>query len=390
MNVILRDFGRRLRLGVVGGSHGFIGPVHRTAARMDDAFEIVAGVLSSDPERGRAAALAIGLPAGRAYPSVAAMIEAERAGADGIDVVAIMTPNADHHPSAMAALGAGLDVVCDKPLTTTLADAEALVAEVDRTGLVFVTTYNYSAYPMVRQAREMVRAGEIGEVRQIHLTYVQGHNATLVEAGDTGRTWRFDPAQCGPSLILGDIGSHAHHLGAYVSGLDLAAVLADVGPVLPGRTADDYAGVLLRWSNGARGTMWVTNAAAGGEHGLAFRIFGDRGGLEWHQEQPNELLHRRLGGFEQRLTRQLHGALHPLAERSARVEIGHPEGYQEAFANLYLEAAQAIVARRTGRPLGPQVPRPPDVRDGARGIRFIEACLESRDSGRWTDATLPA
>ena len=388
MNVILRDFGRRLRLGVVGGSHGFIGPVHRTAARMDDAFEIVAGVLSSDPERGRAAAVAIGLPAGRAYPDVAAMIEAERAVADGIDVVAIMTPNADHHPSAMAALGAGLDVVCDKPLTTTLADAEALVAEVDRTGLVFVTTYNYSAYPMVRQAREMVRAGELGEIRQLHLTYVQGHNATLVEDTGDGRTWRFDPAQCGPSLILGDIGSHAHHLGAYVSGLELTGVLADLGAVVPGRQSDDYAGVLLRWANGARGTMWVTNAAAGGEHGLAFRIFGDKGGLEWHQEQPNELLHRRLGGFEQRLTRRLHGALHPLAERSARVEIGHPEGYQEAFANLYLEAAQAIVARRTGRPLDPSVPRPPDVRDGARGIRFIEACIESRRSGGWADARL--
>ncbi|HMR33709.1 MAG TPA: Gfo/Idh/MocA family oxidoreductase [Geminicoccaceae bacterium] len=388
MNVILRDFGRRLRLGVVGGSHGFIGPVHRTAARMDDAFEIVAGVLSSNPERGRAAAAAMGLPAERAYPDVAAMVEAEQARGDGIDVVAIMTPNADHYRSAMAALGAGLDVVCDKPLTTTLADALSLVAEVDRTGLVFVTTYNYSAYPMVRQAREMVRAGELGEIHQIHLTYVQGHNATLVEGTGDGRTWRFDPAQCGPSLILGDIGTHAHHLGAHVSGHELTAVLADLGAVVPGRQADDYAGVLLRWSNGARGTMWVTNAAAGGEHGLAFRIFGDKGGLEWHQEQPNELLHRRLGGFEERLTRRLHGALHPLAERSARVEIGHPEGYQEAFANLYLEAAQAVVARRTGRPLDPAVPRPPDVRDGARGIRFIEACIESARSGGWADARL--
>lgn len=388
MNRILRDFGRRLRLGVVGGSHGFIGPVHRTAARMDDAFEIVAGVLSSDPARGRAAAEAIGLATDRAYPSVTAMLAAEGARPDGIDVVAVMTPNADHFPSAMAALGAGLDVVCDKPLTSTMADARALVAEVDRTGLVFVTTYNYSAYPMVRQAREMVRMGELGEIRQIHLTYVQGHNATLVEADASGRTWRFDPAQCGSSLILGDIGTHAHHLGAYVSDLELTGVLADVGPVLPGREADDYAGLLLRWSNGARGTMWVTNAAAGGEHGLSFRIFGDKGGLEWHQEQPNELFHRRLGGFEERLTRRLHGALHPLAERSSRVEIGHPEGYQEAFANLYLEAAQLIVSRRTGRPLDPDLPRPPDVRDGARGMRFIEACIESRSSGGWTDARL--
>lgn len=388
MNEILRDFGRRLRLGVVGGSHGFIGPVHRTAARLDDAFEIVAGVLSSDAARGRAAATAIGLAADRAYADVPAMLAAEAARADGIDVVAVMTPNADHFASAMAALDAGLDVICDKPLTTTLDDALGLVAKVRETGLFFCTTYNYSAYPMVRQARAMVAAGEIGEIRQIHLTYVQGHNATLVEASNPA--WRFDPAVAGPSLVLGDIGTHAHHLGAYVSGLELERVLADVGPSLPGRTADDYAAVLLRWSNGARGSMWVTNAAAGGEHGLSFRIFGDKGGLEWHQEQPNDLLHRRLGGWEQRLSRRLHGAMHPLAERSARVEVGHPEGYQEAFANLYLESARAIVARRTGRAVDPALPRPPTVLEGARGVRFIEACLDSRRIGGWADARLPA
>jgi predicted dehydrogenase len=388
VNEILRDFGRRLRLGVVGGSRGFIGPVHRTAARLDDAFEIVAGVLSADPERGRIAAAGIGLDTARTYATVPAMLAAERARPDGIDAVAVMTPNADHFASAMAALDAGLDVICDKPLTTALDDALALVAKVRDTGLVFCTTYNYSAYPMVRQARAMVQAGEIGTIRQVHLTYVQGHNATLVEAGEGGRAWRFDPAQCGPSLILGDIGTHAHHLGAYVTGLELDRVLADVGASLPGREVDDYAGVLLRWSNGARGTMWVTNAAAGAEHGLAFRIFGDEGGLEWHQERPNDLLHRRLGGFERRLSRRLHGALHPLAERSARVEIGHPEGYQEAFANLYLEVARAIVARRTGREVDPALPQPPTVLDGARGIRFIEACVESRRTGGWVEARL--
>jgi predicted dehydrogenase len=180
----------------------------------------------------------------------------------------------------MAALDAGLDVICDKPLTTNVVDALTLAAKVRETGLVFCLTYNYSAYPMVRQARAMVAAGEIGDVRQIHLTYVQGHNARLVEAVETGRTWRFDPAIAGASLILGDIGTHAHHLGAYVSGLELDAVMAEVGPTVPGRDADDYGGLLLRWSNGARGTMWVTNAAAGGEHGLAFRVFGSEGGLE--------------------------------------------------------------------------------------------------------------
>jgi predicted dehydrogenase len=388
MNPILRDLGRRLRLGVVGGSRGFIGPVHRTAARLDDAFEIVAGALSSDPARGRAAAVAIGLAADRAYATVPEMLAAERRRDDGIDAVAVMTPNADHFPSAMAALEAGLDVICDKPLTTTLDDAVALVRKVEATGLVFCVTYNYSAYPMVRQAREMVRAGEIGEVRQIHLTYVQGHNAALVEAAPEGRTWRFDPAQRGPSLVLGDIGSHAHHLGAYVSGLELERVMADRWASVPSRDSDDYAAVLTRWSNGARGTLWVTNAAAGAEHGLAFRIFGAKGGLEWHQEQANELRHRRLGGFEEIQTRRLHGALHPLAERSARVEIGHPEGYQEAFANLYRETAAAIVARRTGRRCDPLDLHFPTVRDGARGIAFIEACVASAAAGSWVDAGL--
>lgn len=390
MSSIVQTFGRRLRLGLVGGASGFIGPVHRTAARLDDLWEIVAANMSSDPGRGSVAAAAIGLPAERAYPSAEAMIAGEAERPDGIDAVAIMTPNAYHFPAAMAALGAGLDVICDKPMTTNLADAQALVRKVEETGLVFCLTHNYSAYPMVRQARAMVRAGEIGEIRQVHVTYVQGHNATLVEAQPDGRTWRFDPALGGASLVTGDIGTHAHHLGAYVADLQLDALLAEVGATVPGRTADDYAALLLRWSNGARGTIWVTNAAAGADHGLAFRIFGSLGGLEWHQERPNELWHRRLGGFEQVLTRRLHGALHPAAERVTRVEIGHPEGYQEAFANLYRDAAEAIVARRTGRPCDPLALDFPTVVDGARGLRFIEATVESARTGRWVDCRLAA
>jgi predicted dehydrogenase len=388
MNKVVQALGRRLRLGVVGGASGFIGPVHRTAARLDDLWEVVAGSLSSDPARGRAAAAAVGLAADRAYDTAEAMVAAERARPDGIDAVAIMTPNGHHLPAAMAALDAGLDVVCDKPLTTSLADALRLVAKVRETGLVFCLTHNYSAYPMVRQARAMIRAGEIGAVRQVHLAYVQGHNATLVEADAAGRTWRFDPAQAGPSLILGDIGTHAHHLGAYATGLELEAVMAEVAATVPGRASDDYAGLLLRWSNGARGTMWVTNAAAGAEHGLAFRIFGERGGLEWHQEHPNELRHRRLGGFEQVMTRRLRGALHPAAERAARVEIGHPEGYQEAFATLYRDAAEAIVARRTGRPADPLALDFPTVEDGAWGLAFIEAAVESARTGSWVRCRL--
>jgi predicted dehydrogenase len=288
----------------------------------------------------------------------------------------------------MAALDAGLHVICDKPITATLAEALALARKVRETGRVFCLTHCYSAYAMVRQARAMVRAGEIGEIQQIHLAYVQGYFATLVEAGGIDAAgWRFDPAQ-GASLVMGDIGTHAHHLGAYVSHLELESVMADVGATVSGRRADDYGGLLMHWSNGARGTMWVTNAAAGAEHGLAFRIFGSEGGLEWHQEQPNELRHRRLGGFEQVLTRRLHGALHPEAERAARVEIGHPEGFQEAFATLYRDAADAITAKLTGQAADPYALDFPTAMDGARGLRFVEGVRDSMKTGTWADCRL--
>jgi predicted dehydrogenase len=387
-NPVLALLGRRLRLAVIGGGPGsFIGPVHRTAARLDDRFEMVAGVLSSDPERSRAAARDIGIPAERAYADWTALLDGERGRADGADAVAVMTPNGSHHAVCAAALERGFDVICDKPLTTSLAQARDLVRRVRASGRVFCLTHNYTAYPMVRQARDMVSAGTIGAVRQIHLFYVQGHNAILVE-GEGTPSWRFDPSQCGPSLILGDIGTHAHHLGAFVSGLELQEVMAEVWASVPRRTSDDSATVLMRWSEGARGTMWVTNAAAGAEHGLGFRIFGAEGGLEWWQERPDQLRHRRLGGFEQLLTRRLHGALTPSAERAARIEIGHPEGYQEAFANLYKDAAEAIAARIAGKPCDPLALDFPSVEDGARGIAMIEACLASAINARWRTARL--
>ena len=382
-NPVLDLLGRRLRLAVIGGGPGsFIGPVHRTAAKLDDRFEIVAGVFSSDADRSRAAARAIGIAADRSYRDWQALLLGERAQREPVDVVAVMTPNGNHHAICAAALEQGFDVICDKPLTTSLADAQDLVRRVRATGRVFCLTYNYTAYPMVRQARDMVRAGAIGAMRQIQLAYVQGHNATLVE-GEGAAGWRFDPAQCGPSLILGDIGTHAYHLGAFVSGLELREVMAEVWASVPGRSSDDTANVLMRWSGGARGSMWVTNAAAGGEHGLGMRIFGAEGGLEWWQEQPNELRHRRRGGFEQILTRRLHGALTPSAERASRIEIGHPEGYQEAFANLYKDVAEVIAARIAGRPCDPLALDFPSVEDGARGIAMIEACLESARTGTW-------
>jgi predicted dehydrogenase len=389
MNTTLKGMGRRLRLGVLGGGPGsFIGEVHRIAARLDDHYDVVAGVLSRDPERSRAAATGIGIAPERAYADHAEMIAKETALEAGIDVLAIMTPNALHHAAARAALDAGIDVICDKPLTTSLADAVDLVERVRTSGLVFCTTYNYSAYPLVRQARAMVQDGTLGTVRQIQVEYIQGHLAAPTRADDDpAASWRFAGDLTGPSLVLGDIGTHAHHLASYVSGQALAEVAAEVGSVLPDRKVDDFAHLLLRYEGGARGSMWVTNSAAGGEHGLAIRLFGDRGGVEWHQEEPNKLLYRRLKDVPEVLTRAGPG-LSAAARRSTRVAIGHPEGYFEAFANLYSEAAAAIVARRTGQAPDPAIDFP-TVLDGARGVKFVEAAVESgRNGGRWTDCRL--
>ena len=388
-NPVIEKLGRRLRLGVIGGGPGsVIGEVHRTAARLDDRFEVVGGVPSSNPERSRAAGLAFGWAPERAYRDVDAMFAAETARPDGVDVVAIMTPNDSHHPLACRWLDAGRDVICDKPLTTRLDDARDLVARVRASGLVFCTTYNYSSYPMVRQARAMVADGEIGELRLAQAEYVQGQLAFRPESGRP-EYWRYHPDRAGPSAILGDIGTHAYHLLHAVTGMEPRTLSADVGPVLPGRTFDDTAGVLLRYANGARGMLWVTQTAAGAEHGLRFRVHGDRGGLEWHQEDPAWLTHMRLGEPRRRLSRAGPG-LEPAAARAARIPIGHPEGFHEAFANLYSDVAEAVAARLTGTPADPLALDFPTVEDGARGMAFVTAAKASAEAGgAWTDCTLP-
>ena len=390
MNPTIARLGRRRRLGVVGGGPGsFIGAVHRTAARLDDHYEVVAGVLSRDPERSRAAARAIGIAEERAYADHAELLAKEAERPDGIDVIAIMTPNDAHYPAARDALARGLDVICDKPLTTSLEGALDLVRRVEASGLVFCLTHNYTGYPMVRHARAMVRSGALGVIRQLQVEYIQGHLAAETAADrDPAANWRFAAEQCGPSLVLGDIGTHAHHLACFITGLELAAVAAELGSAVPGRQVHDYAHLLLRFDNGARGSMWVTNSAAGAEHGLRIRVFGDNGGLEWHQEEPNSLLYRPLGGFTQILTRGRPG-LSPEAARATRIVLGHPEGFHEAFANLYADAAEAIVARRTRSEPDPLALDFPSVEDGARGVKFVEAAVDShRNGGRWTDATL--
>ena len=387
---VIAALGRRLRLGVVGGGPGsFIGVIHRTAARLDDRYEVVAAVLSSDPERSRAAASELGFEGSRAYGTAEEMLAREAARDDGIDVLAIMTPNDSHYPLSCAALDRGLDVICDKPLTTDLADALDLVRRVRESGRVFCVTYNYSAYPMARQARAMVRAGVLGRIRMVRVEYIQGHLAELTAAeSGQGANWRLDAGKTGASLILGDIGSHAHHLATYLADQQLAEVSAEVGAVVPGRKVDDYAAVLLRFEEGAKGVIWMTQAAAGAEHGLHIRIFGEKGGLDWHQEQPNQLHYAPLGRPRQVLSRGGPG-LDPAAERATRVSIGHPEGFHEAFANLYADVAEAVAARLSGRPADPLALDFPTVEDGARGMRFIAAALESSAAGgRWTDCKL--
>ena len=390
INPVIAKLGHRLRLGVVGGGpSSFIGEIHRSAARLDDRYEVVASVLSSNPERSRAAGRAIGIAEGRAYGAFEEMVEQEGKRDDGIEVLAVMTPNGEHYAACCTALERGMDVICDKPLTTKLEDSLDLVRRVRDSGLVFCTTYNYTGYPMVRQARAMVAAGELGEIRLVHLEYVQGHLATLVEQTAAKKNaWRFDAQQAGDSLIVGDIGVHSHHLGAYVSGLEPASLCADVGAVVPEREADDYAGFLLRYENGARGVMWLTQAAAGAEHGLRIRVHGEKGGLDWCQEHPNHMRFMPLGRPAQMMSRGGPG-LHREADRCIRVSIGHPEGYHEGFANLYSDAAEAIAARRTGTDPDPLAMDFPTVEDGARGVKFIDAAVESSRAGSaWVDCAL--
>jgi predicted dehydrogenase len=383
--------GRRLRLGVIGGGSGsFIGPVHRTAARMDDNYEVVASVLSSDPERSRKEGRAIGVAEDRAYGSANEMLAKEKGRDDGIDVVAIMTPNDSHYRYCVAAIDAGLDVICDKPLATNLDDALDLVKRVRAAGIVFCHTFNYTGFPLVRQAMAMIRDGDLGAVRMIEAEYIQGYNAALTTGERSGNlNWHFMPERAGLSLVLGDIGSHAHHLVRYVTGQNFAKLTADVTVTVPGRNAlaHDHAGVLFRLDNDAAGVMWVTQAGAGAVHGLKFRVFGEKGGLEWFQETPNQLFHSRLDAPA--LTYE-HGGpgLKPEARRAERIEIGHPEGYQEAFAVLYADAAEAIVARKLGRKPDRLALDFPTAEDGAHTMKFIAAAVESSETGGWVDCRL--
>ena len=381
---------RRLRLGMIGGGQGaFIGAVHRIAARLDDRYTLVAGALSSDPGRAVDSALALGIAPERAYGSFREMAEREAAREDGVEVAAIVTPNHLHHAAAKALLQAGIHVICDKPLTTTLEDALDLVETVRRSGLLFCVTHNYTGYPMIRHARAMVAAGELGAIRVVQVEYPQDWLVErLEETGHKQAAWRTDPAQSGAGGCVGDIGSHAHNLACYVTGLELEALCADLTTFVEGRRLDDNVHILLRFKGGAKGMLWSSQVAPGNENALRLRVYGEAGGLEWSQENPNRLDYAPFGQPPRLITRGGHGA-GEAAGRVTRVPPGHPEGYLEGFANLYSDVAEVLLARIEGRKADPAAMDFPTVEDGARGMRFITAAVESSARGGvWVEAGL--
>ena len=375
----------RIRLGMVGGGQGaFIGAVHRIAARIDDQYELVAGALSSNPERADASARELGIAADRSYASYEEMALAEAARPDGIEAVSIVTPNHLHAPIAQAFLNAGIHVICDKPLTTSVEEAEDLVELVEKSGKLFVLTHNYSGYPMIRQARSMVANGELGDIRVIQVEYPQDWLTERSElSGNKQAEWRTDPARSGAGGAIGDIGTHAYHLAGFVSGLETEQVLAQLTSFVEGRSLDDDVQIMLRYKGGARGSLWASQVAVGNENGLKLRIYGSKGGLEWTQADPNYLWFTRFGEPKQLITRGGAGA-NAAANRITRIPGGHPEGYLEGFATIYTEAAHAIRAARSGEKPDAQVMYP-TVYDGLDGMRFIAASVASSQAGnQWT------
>ena len=389
-NPVIEMMGRRLRLAVIGGGPGsFIGPMHRTAARVDDRYELIAAALSSDPERSRSAGAALGLDEDRAYGDAVELLDGEAGRDDGADVVAIMTPNDSHHTYSIGALDRGFDVISDKPITNTLDEALDVLRRVMESGLIFCLTHNYTGYSMVRQARAMVQDGQLGEIRLVQVEYVQGHKADEDDPDPNDELpWRYDPVRGGPSLVMGDIGSHAHNLVRFVTGLEVSEVAAEVGHVVPGRLVDDYAAAMLRLDNGASGTFWVTQTAAGVENYLRIRASGTLGTVEWMQEQPTSLVFKPLEGPAEIRTPNGPGTL-PLSARASRIAAGHPEGFHEGFATIYSDAAEAIAARRSGVPADPLTMQFPNANDGVIGVKFVEAAMASSAAGgAWTGAIL--
>ncbi|WP_299554789.1 Gfo/Idh/MocA family oxidoreductase [uncultured Tateyamaria sp.] len=362
----------RIKLGMVGGGNdAFIGGVHRIASRIDDRFELVAGALSSTPEKSQASGAALGLP--RIYDNYKQMAQREARRKDGIDAVSIVTPNHVHYAAAREFLKCGIHVICDKPLTSTLADAKKLVKAAEDSDALFILTHNYTGYPMVRQAREMVANGDIGTIRVVQVEYPQ--DWLTVEQDFKQAEWRTDPARSGAGGSTGDIGTHAFNLACFVTGLEVDSLAADLEAFVPGRQVDDNGHVMLRFDGGAKGMLWCSQVAPGNENALRIRVYGDKGGLEWAQEDPNYLWHTPFGEPKRLITRNGAGA-GDAAARVSRIPPGHPEGYLEGFANIYTEAATAIAAVKAGEVVPEDVVYP-TIHDGLRGVQFVSACVKS-------------
>ncbi len=373
--------GKHLRLGMVGGGQGaYIGNIHRLAARLDGAWALVAGAFDADPGKGRAFALAEGIDPARSYGTYQELIAGEAAREDRVDAVAICTPNFTHYPIAKALIEAGFDVICEKPLTATLEDAVALEALARDSGRFVGVTYTYSGYPMVHEARVRVAAGEIGAVRTVQVEYPLEWMSTAIEQkGNAQAAWRTDPKKNGRGGSIGDIGTHAYHLAGFVTGLKLQSLTADLATFVGGRALDDNAHVMLRYEGGARGLLWSSQVAIGNSNGVRLRVFGEKGSLQWFQEQPNELVLTPLNGRVQVIKR---GADDLSADAKARTRTppGHPEGYLEAFANLYAGFAEAIRARRENRAPAPIGQHLPTAYDGLKGVAFVEAVVDSHEA----------
>jgi predicted dehydrogenase len=374
----------RIRLGMVGGGQGaFIGAVHRIAARLDDRFELVAGSMSSTPEKAMQSGHELGLDPSRTYENYKDMAIREARLEDGIEAVSIVTPNHVHYEAAKEFLTRGIHVICDKPLTSNLADAKKLKTLADESDALFILTHNYTGYPMVRQAREMVANGELGALRIVQVEYPQDWLTEAAEtAGSKQAEWRTDPARSGAGGSTGDIGTHAYNLACFITGLTLQSLAADLDSFVDGRRLDDNAHVLLRFNDGVKGMLWCSQVAPGHENGLKIRVYGTKGGIEWVQADPNYLWYTPFGEPKRLMTRNGAGS-HASAARVSRIPSGHPEGYLEAFATIYTEAAHAIDAKRRGVALDPAVTFP-TVDDGVKGVAFVEACVaSSKNNGAW-------
>lgn len=375
----------RIRLGMVGGGRGaFIGGVHRIASRIDDRYELVAGALSSKPDVAKESADDLHIAPDRSYGSYEEMFEAESRRDDGIEAVAIVTPNHMHFPVAKAALEAGINVICDKPVTRTLEEALELEQIAAKSDAFFALTHNYSAYPLVRYARELVERGELGNIRLVQVEYPQEWLTEAPDADNKQAAWRTDPKRSGKAGCLGDIGTHAFQLATFISHQELDAISADLTAFVPGREVDDNVHAMMRFKSGAKGLLWTSQVAPGCENGLRVRIYGDKAGLEWAQEKPNEMWLTPLSGRHQRITRRDDNIDSDVAVRGIRTPFGHPEGYLEAFATLYTDVADVLVAKRKGES-HPMASWIPGIEAGVQGMRFIQAVIDSSEAdGRWT------